>query len=354
MKLTRALYTCLLIAHIGLADQITLKNGDRLTGGIQKDDGKNLIIKTELAGVVTIPREAVTSISAQQELYVGLADGQTLVGAVTTTADNAKFDIATKETGVISVARGSVQSMRSKEEQTAYQNEIDRYRNPRLVDLWAGALDIGFATSQGNAKTSNLVLNSTASRATRRDKIAVYYTSLFASSNASGKNITTANTKRGGIAYNLNLDPKWFVFGGADLEADQFQSLDLRFAPSGGLGLHAIKAEATVLDMQLGAAGNREFFSTGLNRTTAEVLLGELLTHKFSSSTSLQQKLAFYPAVSGGGDYRFNFDASSVTVIKKWLSWQLTLSDRLLSNPVAGRKKNDVLLTTGLRITFAR
>jgi len=354
MRLTRALYTCLLLAHIGFADQITLRNGDRLTGVIQKDDGKNLIMKSDLAGVVTIPWEAVMSVSAQQALYVGLTDGQTLVGAVTTTADNGKFEITTRETGVVSVARGAIQSMRSSEEQTAYQKEIDRYRNPRLVDLWAGTLDVGFATSQGNVKTSSFVLNGAASRATSRDKIAVYYTSLFASSNASGKNITTANAKRGGIAYNLNLDQKWFVFGSTDLESDKFQSLDLRFTPAGGLGVHAIKAEATTLDMQLGAAGNREFFSTGLNRTAAEVLLGQALTHKISSSTSLQQKLAFYPAVSDGGNYRFNFDASSVTVIKKWLSWQLTVSDRLLSNPVAGRKKNDVLLSTGLRITFAR
>ena len=37
-----------------------------------------------------------------------------------------------------------------------------------------------------------------------------------------------------------------------------------------------------------------------------------------------------------------------------WLAWQLTLSDRYLSNPVPGTKKNDVLLTTGLRLTLAR
>ena len=36
------------------ADQVTLKNGDRLTGTIIKSDGKSLVIKTEFAGEVTV------------------------------------------------------------------------------------------------------------------------------------------------------------------------------------------------------------------------------------------------------------------------------------------------------------
>lgn len=36
-----------------LADEVTLKNGDRLTGTIVSSDTKTLVIKTEAAGVVT-------------------------------------------------------------------------------------------------------------------------------------------------------------------------------------------------------------------------------------------------------------------------------------------------------------
>jgi len=43
-----------------------------------------------------------------------------------------------------------------------------------------------------------------------------------------------------------------------------------------------------------------------------------------------------------------------VTRLKRWLSWQVTASDRLISDPVPGRKKNDILLTTGFRVSFAR
>ena len=49
-----------------------------------------------------------------------------------------------------------------------------------------------------------------------------------------------------------------------------------------------------------------------------------------------------------------NFDLSAVTLIKKWLGWRLAASDRYLSDPVLGRLRNDVLLSTGLRLTFAQ
>jgi hypothetical protein len=40
--------------------------------------------------------------------------------------------------------------------------------------------------------------------------------------------------------------------------------------------------------------------------------------------------------------------------LKNWLSWQITFSDRFLSDPLPGLKNNDLLLSTGVRLTFGR
>jgi outer membrane receptor for monomeric catechols len=58
--------------------------------------------------------------------------------------------------------------------------------------------------------------------------------------------------------------------------------------------------------------------------------------------------------LSDTGSYRFNFDIGSSTVLKKWLRWHVTASDRFLSNPVQGRQRNDLLISTGLRLSFAK
>jgi hypothetical protein len=40
-----------------------------------------------------------------------------------------------------------------------------------------------------------------------------------------------------------------------------------------------------------------------------------------------------FPNLSDLGQYRFQFDATAATKLKTWLSWQITVSDRYLSNP---------------------
>jgi putative salt-induced outer membrane protein YdiY len=343
-----------------LADQVTLKNGDRLSGNIIKYDGKNLVLKSDLAGDVTIPWENVAAVTSTQPLDVTLKDGQRIVGTVTT--DGTRFNVATKDTGNVTAARESVEYIRSEPEQKAYDTEIDRYKNPRLIDLWTGTFDLGFTQTAGNTETETFTLVANAVRATTRDKIIVNYTQIYSTSNASGPNLTTANAKRGGIAYNLNLTKRMFIFGLVSLENDEFQSLDLRFAPAGGVGYHAINSPNTILDLSLGASMDKEFFSatpetppgTNLDPTYAEILLGEDFTHKFTKTFSMHQDLVFYPNVSSVGNYRLNFDISAVASIKKWMAFQISASDRYLSNPLVGHKTNDILFTTGLRFVFAK
>lgn len=50
--------------------------------------------------------------------------------------------------------------------------------------------------------------------------------------------------------------------------------------------------------------------------------------------------------------HRLNFDLGADTWLTKWLVWNITVSDRFLSNPVPGRLKNDLLYSTGIGVTF--
>lgn len=64
-------------------------------------------------------------------------------------------------------------------------------------------------------------------------------------------------------------------------------------------------------------------------------------------------KVAVFSNLSDMGEYRRTFDASAITNVNKWLAWQVTGSGRYLSNPLSQVKNNDLLLTTGLRLTFS-
>ncbi len=80
--------------------------------------------------------------------------------------------------------------------------------------------------------------------------------------------------------------------------------------------------------------------------------MGDELSHKIGKSTLITQKAYFFPDLSAGGEYRATFDMGTVTKINRWLGWQNMFGDVYVTNPPSGKKKNDVIFTTGLNVSF--
>jgi hypothetical protein len=172
-------------------------------------------------------------------------------------------------------------------------------------------------------------------------------------------NSDTAQAVRGGWGYNRKISSRLFVNTFNDYEYDRFQNLDLRFVLGGGLGYNAWKGERARLDVVGGADYDRERFSPpapapGFTRNSAEAYWGDDSIYRLSVATSLVQSFRMFDNLSDTGQYRMNFDLGANTRLLKWLTWNLAFSDRYLSDPVPGRKKNDILYTTGVGISFAR
>src|SRR5271163_5100074 len=88
-----------LLSGLASGDQITLKNGDKISGKVVKSDGKTLVLHTDAAGDITIKFDAIQQITTDQELHVGLKGGKTAVGPVTTS--DGKLEVATKSGGTV-------------------------------------------------------------------------------------------------------------------------------------------------------------------------------------------------------------------------------------------------------------
>ena len=329
------------------ADQVILKNGDRITGSIVKKDAKTITIKSDHFGVVTTSWDQVESVKADKALTVVLADGKLVQGTLTT--QGGKVEIAGQGM-TLAVAPADVSIIRDADEQKAYE----RLQQPRLLDLWAGAGTIGFAGTSGNAKTRTFTAGLTAARITRTDKTSLYFNAIKASALLNGKNDETAQAIRGGLGYAHDLSPRLFVNVFNDYEYDRFQNLDLRMVFGGGTGFHAIRKEGMLLDLLGGGAYNHSRFSTPLIRKAAEAYWGNDFSYKWNAATSLIQSFRMFNNLTDTGNYRMNFDIGATTRLTKWITWNVSLSNRYLSNPAPGRKSNDLLYTTGFGIAFAR
>jgi putative salt-induced outer membrane protein YdiY len=351
LHLNSLLLTALLIAQAtASAAVVTLRNGDRVTGDVIESDAAKLRVNTEFLGEVEISWEAVTGIESNDPLHVSSSDGQVLVGPVATQGD--AFQVRTANSGTVTVPKTEIAYVRNETAHLAYEAEIERLRNPRLTDFWRGFFDANLALTAGNAETKTFSNAAGATRETTRDTIKLYFTSLFAENSTTGESTVTANAIRGGSRYELNGTDKMFTYGFVDLEYDEFQSLDLRNVLGGGFGYHVVKNDRMRFDVYGGGAFNQEFFNNDITRRSAELTVGEEFNYTLTDRTSFNERLTLYPNLSQTGEYRLQFDTGLVTDVFRWMSWNVTFSDRFLSNPVNGREQNDILLTTGVRLVF--
>jgi putative salt-induced outer membrane protein YdiY len=337
------------------ADQISLKNGDRLTGSIVKSDAKELVIKTDYAGDVTVKFDQISAISSTGDLNVSVAGGTTVVGPVTTSDDTVVVN--SKSSGAVNVPKTDVVTLRSPAEQAAYDNSL----HPGWNEGWNGGANVGFALTRGNSATKNLALAFNAARKGVHDKTILYFTDIYATNDAPGASPSlTASAVGGGARYDHDFSSRTFGFVNADFFHDQLQALDLRSILGGGIGFHAIKTATLTLDLLAGANYTHEGYSVPLNpafpgiktRSVAGLTIGDELTYKLGKSTDITQNLYFYPDLSNTGEYRMTFNLNTVTKMSKWLGWQNSLMDIDVSDPPFGKKKNDLLLSTGLNISF--
>ena len=350
------------------ADQIILKNGDRLTGTILKSDSKILVLKTEAAGEVSIQWAAIDSITSNQPLHVGLAGGQMIVGPVA--SSDGKVQVATETAGTVTTSKDSIEVIRSKSEQAAHDAEMERLQHPRLIDFWSGMLDTGLSLTRGNSENFNYTLSGKLLRETPHDKISIYTTAIYGVNDNVSPSQTTAHEIRGGIRGDVNISERWFVFGLTDFDSNALQHLDLQNVIAGGIGYHLIKTEKTSFDIFGGVGYNQQYFSAytlanptppplttavpAITHRNATILFGEELDSRINNRTTFAENFTFYPLIGGAGGYQFTFNTTASTKLNGWLGWQITFSDNYISNHPFGTKANDILLATGLRLTLGK
>jgi putative salt-induced outer membrane protein YdiY len=253
------------------------------------------------------------------------------------------------------VSPSDIVALRSEAEQRAYE----RFLHPGLLDLWVVTGSLNLAGSKGNATTSTLITPFNFVRASNASRTTAYFNSIRSTATINGISAKTAQAVRGGWAYNRNITKKLFFSGFNDYEYDRFQALDLRVVLGGGLGYSLWTGENGRFAVLGGFAWNRESFSPAapiapFTRNSAEAYWGNDFNYKLNTRPTVVQSFRMFNNLSNTGEYRVNFDAGATTVLFKWLTWNIALSDRYLTNPAPGRKSNDFLYSTGFGFAFAR
>jgi putative salt-induced outer membrane protein YdiY len=337
------------------ADQVTLNNGDRLTGSIITSDEKTVLIKTAYAGEVTVDRTMITALRTDEPLNVTVKERGVMKAAVETADSAVKVEPPGGE--VLTVKPDEVTAIRNDAMQKAHDREVERVTNPRWNDFWAGFVSFGLANSSGNSSTTTFSTTASATREAGKYKVILNFAQLYATQSTTQPAGSTANKVSGGFRVDRDLTSRIFVYGANAYDFDEFQNLDLRVVVGGGLGYHVWKSERGYFDVAGGANWNHEVFSASaaspaFTRDSAELNLGEEASYLAYKKVKLFERFAFFPNMTETGEYRFAFDATASVPVAKYLEANLGFNNRYLSNPPPGIKNNDTILSMGVRFSF--
>ena len=348
-----------------LADTITLKNGDHMTGTVTQLTGGKLTLNTTYGGDVTVTWDQVVNVQLDKPLVLSQ---ETKVGKkvsikkteITSIARTDSGFAVTTTSGSESVPAADLTTVRSSAAQQAYEASL----HPGALHGWTGGANLSVALARGNSETTTIGAGVTLVRPTPTDKTSLYYNTLYTHDGIA--DATTANLTNAGARYDHNLNPKLFGFGTVDFNVNALQDLDLRTIVGGGLGWHAVAKPKEQLDVLAGLVWTHESYSEvsplvappdgtpAITNSFAALDLGEQYTQKLGANSAFIEQAYIFPDLNDTSQYRFTTNEGLNTRIYKAISWQVTFSDIYVTNPPAGLKGNDVIFTTGVGFNFTR
>jgi len=315
------------------ASEVTLKNGDRLSGKVVEESDEAVVIETEYAGRVTISRKHIEKITDQLSAAAS-AKGPSPVEPPSKSADRAE-----EKTPPAAAFKAPARLFSG------------GFRG--LTEGWEGNANVGFSFTSGNSNNSTMTTGIRAVKSGGSDNLTVYARSLWNSNRGNGRVVTTQNAFWGGARYDRNLDGKQFGFISYDFERDHPRGLNLRSVAGAGLGRHIVKNEITEVDVLLGGAWNRTW-QTGDNTDTPEAIAGLSVKHRLHEKLRFQNSLTFYQNVADRAEYRFIMDATFSVDVTKRVGVFITIGDRFNNDPFGPSRRNDFLFTTGMKWNFGR
>lgn len=319
-----------LVAQVG-AGEITLKNGDRLTGKILEESEESIVIETEYAGKVTIARSYI------EKLVVDTLDTKS---ASETTPAESKPAPVKPAAAITAPATGPAQT------RSGIGNRLGGF-----TAGWDGSANVGFSYTSGNSNNITMSTSIRAAKVRPTDGLIIYVRSLWNSNHRS--NSTTQNAYWGGARYDRTIDNRIFGFVSYDFERDRPKRLTFRSVAGGGVGHRTIRNDRTQLEFLVGGAWNRTWRDDG-DTNTPEGLAGLTFKHKFNDKLKLQNSLTFFQNITDLHKYRSLFDSTLSVDLTPRIGFVFSVGDRFNNDPIGASQKNDFLFTTGLKWNFGK
>jgi putative salt-induced outer membrane protein YdiY len=374
------LITSLLTAARPLqADQITLTDGSRIVGTIDRLAASTLVITTRFAGPLTVDTSQLQGLSSDRPLIITLTDGRTLTGqplyspdagqtilsttgstltitpadihiitpvpqpSATTTATTppspetapAPAPLPPAQAGATAPTLQTPPLSEADAQTAAEVEQIMKIRAdadekianiltpppPAPPKLWALRLELGLAGDTGNNERFAIRGRAQADRTTEINRLKTFIAGDYAEDDGR----RSANEITAGTDYEHDIAARTFLFLSAQVEQDEFEDLDLRVVGTGGIGYFLIKQELQELKTRIGLGYETNEYSDNTSDEFVVAQAGYEYRLDLSQWLRFTHSLTYYPSVEDpASDYRFEMlTAAEIPIGAADSNWRL-------------------------------
>lgn len=289
------LYASLFYSGFVYADEVYLKNGDRISGKIIEEQGDSVTIKTEAVGSITINKKFVERIITSEEI-----------------------------------------------EKARVKKEKD--------GLWQRKVSVGYNKSDGNTQNNQLSMHLYAKRKTDYDEFTMKGEVYYSSSNTKMDSQKWYGMGRYAVSF---WDRKWYNFYKLETDHDRFANIDYRAIPSAGIGYWLSDEPDWKAMAELAIGFEHTNFRDASKSSNEAVLIPRgFLEKKLIEELRISQDIVLYPSLEDTGKYRLRSETALTNPISDRLSWKISFIDEFNSDPTGLARKNDYRLISSLDYAF--
>ena len=226
----------LLAAAPAIADEVTLANGDRITGKIKMKDEHVLVMNTAYAGDVSIRWAEVARLQSDEPVWIYLQDGTRMHGRLVLDQDR-KLVVDSGEnlrTGGIPV------------QQVRFINPPTELSGEGVA--LTGHANLGYASASGNTDTEQWYVDAESVARTRDNR----YTLGGKARRAEDQGVETESNWLGYMKYDHFLRKQWYAYANGNFENDEFKDIRLRTTLGIGSGYQIFEQPRLNLSAEAG------------------------------------------------------------------------------------------------------
>jgi putative salt-induced outer membrane protein YdiY len=311
------------------ADEITMKNGDRLSGTVlEARDGK-LLLQTPYAASIAVHMDQISAIETEMPVTLRMQGQEVLMGRLTTFDGQIRL-LATEERGETVVSWEQVRSLNV----------------PEIT--WSGNVFAGGVHQSGNTDRLSVTFGADAVRRGLDDRFSLSFLYNYAEEDGT----LTTRDAYGAMKYDYFFTPGFYGLLSVELLKDRFKDLNLRAVVGPGLGYQVWEDGRKSLALEAGIAYFSEDRIEGDDEQWITARLGVVFGYQITPWLQFNDTFTFYPQLENSGDYTFRNDAALVTSLSA--TWSLRLGNiwERDSDPAPDIDKDDFRTSLALQYSF--